>query len=235
MIAEMKLKVIARLRSPFPGKFGIPRQSGRVPQIRARIVFEPEYRSVEALRGLDGFSHLWILWQFSEGETDRWSPTVRPPRLGGNRRMGVFATRSPYRPNPIGLSCVKILSVISDSSDGPYIEVSGADLMDGTPIYDIKPYLPAADCVADAVGGFADPVNDYALQVADPNGALSSLPAEDAALICGVLAEDPRPAYQQDPNRVYSFECNGYRISFRVEEDHAILCELTSLNDERRQ
>jgi len=230
MNGEMTLKVIARIRSPFPGKFGIPRQSGRVEQIRSRIVFEPEYRNPDALRGLDGFSHLWILWQFSEALTDLWSPTVRPPRLGGNQRMGVFATRSPYRPNPVGLSCVKIATVVFSSPEGPYVEVLGADLMDGTPIYDIKPYLPSADCVPGAVGGFADPVNGHALTVEDPENRLAPLSAEDAALICGVLSEDPRPAYQADPERTYSFECAGYHIVFRVDGASVVLCEVSPFN-----
>ena len=223
----MEFKIIAKIQSPFRGKFGIPRQSGRVPQIVSRIVFEPAYRNADALRGLDGFSHLWLIWQFSEAVTEAWSPTVRPPRLGGNCRMGVFATRSPYRPNPLGLSCVKIVKIVSESKDGPYIEVCGADLLDGTPIYDIKPYLPSADCVLDAVGGFADSVADYRLTVEDPDGILQELPKEDAEWICALLAEDPRPAYQQDPQRVYAFECGDYRISFRVEVNRAILCDVT--------
>lgn len=226
MNGAMTLRVIARIRSPFPGKFGIPRQSGRVPEIRARIIFEPEYRNADALRGLEGFSHLWILWQFSEALSDSWSPTVRPPRLGGNRRMGVFATRSPYRPNPIGLSCVKIASVVPSSEEGPYVEVLGADLMDGTPIYDIKPYLPSADCVPDALGGFADPLSGHALSVSDPLGCLKGLDSDTASLICAVLAEDPRPAYQKDPFRIYAFECGGYTVSFRVEEECALLCNI---------
>ncbi len=230
MNGEMTLKVIARIQSPFPGKFGIPRQSGRVPQILSRIIFEPEYRNAVALRGLEGFSHLWILWQFSEAERKDWSPTVRPPRLGGNQRMGVFATRSPYRPNPIGLSCVAIKSVVPSSPDGPYIDVLGADLLDGTPIYDIKPYLPTADLIPDAKGGFADPVKGHSLSVCDPGGLLTALSSDTADLIRAVLAEDPRPAYQSDPSRVYSFECAGYHISFRVEYDKAVLCELELIN-----
>lgn len=226
----MTLKVIARIQSPFPGKFGIPRQSGRVPQIVSRIVFEPEYRNADALRGLEGFSHLWILWQFSEAEREDWSPTVRPPRLGGNQRMGVFATRSPYRPNPIGLSCVAIKSIVLTSRDGPYIDVLGADLMDKTPIYDIKPYLPTADCIPHAEGGFADPVNGHALSVCDPDDLLKEFPAETSALIRAVLSEDPRPAYQSDPDRIYSFECAGYHVAFRVEYDRAILCELKTID-----
>ncbi|MBO5213959.1 MAG: tRNA (N6-threonylcarbamoyladenosine(37)-N6)-methyltransferase TrmO [Clostridia bacterium] len=226
MNGETTLKVIARIQSPFPGKFGIPRQSGRVPQILSRIVFEPEYRNADALRGLEGFSHLWLLWQFSEAQREGWSPTVRPPRLGGNQRMGVFATRSPYRPNPIGLSCVAIKNIVLSSPEGPYIEVSGADLMDATPIYDIKPYLPMADSIPTATGGFAEPVRGYSLEVQDPDGLLTGIPAEDSALIRAILAEDPRPSYQTDADRVYSFECSGYHISFRVEESKIILCNL---------
>lgn len=229
MNGEMTLNVIAKIQSPFPGKFGIPRQSGRVEQIVSRIVFEPEYRNADALRGLDGFSHLWILWQFSEAEREGWSPTVRPPRLGGNQRMGVFATRSPYRPNPIGLSCVKIKDIVLSSPDGPYIEVLGADLMDSTPIFDIKPYLPMADSIPNATGGFADPVKSHSLDVWDPDGFLSRIPSNDSALIRAVLAEDPRPSYQSDADRIYSFECSGYHISFRVESNQAILCNLESI------
>ena len=227
----LTMKAIAKISGPFPGKFGIPRQSGRVPQIRSRIVFEPEFRNGDALRGLEGFSHLWILWKFLEISDGSWSPTVRPPRLGGNRRVGVFATRSPYRPNPIGLSCVRIGKIVLSSPTGPYIEVFGADLMDGTPIYDIKPYLPSADCIPQAVGGFADPVSDYSLDVSDPKELLRCLPEETASLIHGVLAEDPRPSYQRDPERIYSFECCGVRVSFRVEENTAILCDTTVLNE----
>ena len=222
-MSEGYWKIIARMQSPFPGKFGIPRQSGRVKQIRSRIVFEPPYRNPDALRGLEGFSHLWILWQFSEDLQETWSPTVRPPRLGGNRRMGVFATRSPRRPNPIGLSCVEIDKIVLSSDCGPYIDVFGADLMDGTPIFDIKPYLPGADCISDASGGFADPVCSYRLEVEDPQGVLDLVSSETAELIRAVLAEDPRPAYQQDPDRIYSFECGGYRVQFRVEASRAIL------------
>lgn len=229
MSGEMSLKVIAHIRSPFPGKFGIPRQSGRVPQILSKIVFTKEYRNADTLRGLDGFSHLWILWQFSEVKSNSWSPTVRPPRLGGNQRMGVFATRSPYRPNPIGLSCVKIHRIVLNSPEGPYIEVLGADLMDNTPIYDLKPYLPHADVIPDAIGGFSDEVKEYHLSVKDPNGLLNSLPQEVSELIRGVLGEDPRPAYQTDEDREYAFECGGYGISFRVEGLDVILCKCEKL------
>ncbi len=229
MSGDLTLKVIARIQSPFPGKFGIPRQSGRVPEILSRIVFEPEYRNADALRGLDGFSHLWILWQFSEVMGEKWSPTVRPPRLGGNQRMGVFATRSPYRPNPVGLSCVKIKQIVLSSPHGPYIDVLGADLMDGTPIYDIKPYLPSSDSIPSATGGFADPVRDYSLSVSDPEGYLDQIPSEVSSMIRAVLAEDPRPSYQVDPQRIYSFECAGCHISFRVERDTVILCGVEAL------
>ncbi len=229
MNGEMTLNVIARIHSPFSGKFGIPRQSGRVAQVLSRIVFESEYRCSEALRGLEDFSHLWIIWQFSMSVDSGWSPTVRPPRLGGNRRMGVFATRSPYRPNALGLSCVKISRIVLDSPEGPYIEVLGADLLDGTPIYDIKPYLPSSDCIPDAVGGFAESVNNHKLSVSDPRNCLSLLSSEQRDLICALLAEDPRPGYQKDPQRVYTFECADIRVSFRVEDDQAVICQLIPL------
>ena len=225
----MTLKVIARIRSPFCGKFGVPRQSGRVPEVVSRIVFEPEYRNADALRSLDGYSHLWILWQFSEAVTDGWSPTVRPPRLGGNQRVGVFASRSPYRPNPIGLSCVKIAKIVTSSSEGPYLEVFGADLLDGTPIYDLKPYLPTADCIPDATGGFAAPVDGHTLKILDPDGVFSGIPHEDAKVIRAILAEDPRPAYQQDPERIYSFEFDKYHIAFRVDGVLGIVCGIDRL------
>ncbi len=229
MNGEMTLKVIAYMQSPFPGKFGIPRQSRRVPEIRSKIIFTPEYRNPDALRGLEGFTHLWILWQFSEAVKDGWSPTVRPPRLGGNQRMGVFATRSPYRPNSIGLSCVKIANIVLSSPDGPYVEVLGADLMDGTPIYDVKPYLPSADCVPEASGGFAESMSEYALTVSDPDNILDSVKKEIAELICSVIAEDPRPGYQSAPDREYIFECAGFRVGFRVMEKNAVLCRCETI------
>ncbi|MBO5248760.1 MAG: tRNA (N6-threonylcarbamoyladenosine(37)-N6)-methyltransferase TrmO [Clostridia bacterium] len=230
MKEEMTLKVIARIQSSFSEKFGIPRQSGRVPEICSRIVFEPEYRNAEALRGLEGFSHLWILWQFSEIEINGWFPTVRPPRLGGNQRMGVFATRSPYRPNPIGLSCVEIKDIEPASPQGPYIDVLGADLLDGTPIYDLKPYLPSVDGIAHAKGGFSDSVKDHHLTVSDPADLFDSVSDQTAALIRAVLSEDPRPGYQSDPQRIYSFECGGFHIEFRVEDRQAILCRLRPIS-----
>ncbi len=230
MSGEMTVRPIAHIRSPYVGKFGIPRQSGRVKEALSRIVFEPEYRNAEALRGMEGYSHLWLIWQFSEALTETWSPTVRPPRLGGNRRMGVFATRSPYRPNALGLSCVKIENIVLSSPEGPYLEVSGGDLLDGTPIYDIKPYLPTADCYPQAVGGFADDVKEYRLDVADPENLLATVPDKDGALIVALLAEDPRPSYHNDPERRYTFECAGYRIVFTVTEGVAYLRELDIMN-----
>ena len=185
-------------------------------ELRATIVFEPEFRNADALRGLDGFSHLWLIWQFSKAVREDWSPTVRPPRLGGNERMGVFATRSPFRPNPIGLSCVRLLGVEQDPKLGPVIHVAGADLMDGTPIYDIKPYLPYADCKPEAVGGFASTPKEATLQVVCPEALLSSLPADRHAALLAVLAQDPRPSYQDDPERVYGFGFAGVNVRFSV-------------------
>lgn len=210
-----EMKMIARIHSDFTTKFGIPRQAGLVPELRARIVFEKEYRVPDALRGIEGFSHLWLIWQFSENVRDTWSPTVRPPRLGGNTRMGVFATRSPFRPNPIGLSCVKIEGVDFDTPDGPVITVSGADLMDGTPIFDIKPYIPYADCRPEASDGFA-PAPDKRLCVEIPDNVRDRLPADKLASLAGVLANDPRPHYQDDPDRVYGMEFAGYDVKFTV-------------------
>lgn len=211
------MKVIARIQSAFPEKFGIPRQSGLVEELQARIVFEPEYRNPDAVRGLDEFSHLWLIWEFSEAKRDTWSPTVRPPRLGGNQRLGVFATRSPYRPNPVGLSCVKLDRVEMDSTLGPVIHVRGADLMDGTPIYDIKPYLPYADCHPDAMGGFASDKPEEKLQVEIPDELCSVVSGEVLSALRGVLAQDPRPAYQKDPERVYGLSFAGMEVRFQVD------------------
>jgi tRNA-Thr(GGU) m(6)t(6)A37 methyltransferase TsaA len=213
------LRPVARIRSDFPSKFGIPRQSGLVPELRADVVFEPEFRSPDALRGIDGFSHLWLIWEFSESARGEWSPTVRPPRLGGNTRLGVFATRSPFRPNPLGLSSVKLESVELSTPDGPVLRVSGADLMDGTPIFDIKPYVPYADCHADASGGFTRSAGDFLLSVDFPSELLSKLPAESRAPLLGVLSHDPRPSYQRDEGRVYGFVFAGFEIKFTVSND----------------
>ncbi len=209
------VKVIARIESDFPDKFGIPRQSGLVPELTARVVFEREYRDADALRGIEGFSHLWLIWQFSGAVRENWSPTVRPPRLGGNARMGVFATRSPFRPNPLGLSCVKLEGVEWDADDGPALRVSGADLMDGTPIYDIKPYIPYADAHPDAAGGFA-PAPAETVAVDFPPELLERVPEERRAALTGVLAQDPRPRYQDDPARVYGMAFGGMEVKFRV-------------------
>ena len=219
-MAELsQLKIIARIHSDFGEKFGIPRQSGLVEELKATIVFEPEFRNPDALRGLEGFSHLWLIWQFSKAVRQEWSPTVRPPRLGGNERMGVFATRSPFRPNPIGLSCVKLEGVELDGELGPVIHVAGADLLDGTPIYDIKPYLPYADCKPDAVGGFAAAPKEATLKVNCPAPLLEKLPEPSRAALPAVLAQDPRPSYQNDPERVYGMVFAGVNVRFRVEDD----------------
>ena len=215
----MMIEPIARIRGDFSSKFGIPRQSGLVDAIRSTVVFEPEYRDINALRGLDGYSHIWLIWEFSESAREGWSPTVKPPRLGGNRRMGVFATRSPFRPNPLGLSCVKLMGIDADSPDGPVLHVAGADLMDGTPIYDIKPYLPHADCHPEATGGFSSEVKDYAIKVDFPDELLARIPEEKRPAIIGVLEQDPRPGYRHgDDGRRYGVAFAGYDVRFSVSE-----------------
>ena len=211
------MKIIAHIETDFPTKFGIPRQSGLVQDLTARIVFEPEYRVPEAFRGLEGYSHLWLIWCFSEAVRQNWSPTVRPPRLGGNVRMGVFATRSPFRPNPIGLSSVRLTKIELDTPDGPVLYVSGADLMNGSPIYDIKPYLPFTDSHPDAVGGFAQQVEKDNLEVNIPKEVLAQIPADKQEALRQVLAEDPRPHYQQDADRVYAMEFAGMEVKFQVD------------------
>ncbi len=213
------MKIIARIESDFKEKFGIPRQSGIADTLEARIVFEPEYRVPQALRGLEGYSHIWLIWQFSEALRDEWSPTVRPPRLGGNRRMGVFATRSPYRPNPLGLSSVKLLRTEHTEREGDVLVVSGADLLDGTPIYDIKPYLPFTDSHPEAVGGFADPVQNYRLKVDICKELLSKIKKNKQEALIKILEHDPRPSYQNDPSREYGFKFSDYEIFFKVSED----------------
>ena len=215
---SLEVKVIARIESDFPEKFGIPRQSGIVPALRSTIRFEKEFRNADALRGLEGFSHLWIIWIFSENVRDTWKPTVRPPRLGGNTRLGVFATRSSFRPNPIAMSCVKIEEIRLEGNNGPEIVVSGADLMDGTPIVDIKPYLPYADSVPDADGGFAATVDGNRLDVEIPAGVATGFPQEKIDALREVLAQDPRPHYQDDPERIYGFPFAGKEIKFKVNE-----------------
>ena len=216
MSQTVPMHIIARIRSDFPTKFGIPRQSG-LADAPARIVFEPEYRNADALRGIEGFSHLWLIWQFSEAVRDGWSPTVRPPKLGGNRRMGVFATRSPFRPNAIGLSSVRLDRVELHTPDGPVLHVSGADLMDGTPIFDIKPYLAYTDAHPEASGGFALQNRDGVLQVCCTDALLDHLPAGRRDALLAVLAQDPRPGYQHEPDRVYGFPFAGCEVRFSVE------------------
>ena len=213
------MKIIARIRSDFPTKFGIPRQSGLVDELRATVVFEPEYRNPDALRGLEGFSHIWLIWQFSQAVRDTWSPTVRPPRLGGNARMGVFATRSPFRPNPVGLSCVRLAGIEKDPELGPVLVVAGADLMDSTPILDIKPYVPYADCHPEASGGFTGATGGDTLAVDFPAALLERVPADRRAALTGILARDPRPSYQHDPERVYGLDFAGVNVRFTVEGD----------------
>ena len=213
------MEIIARIRSDFPTKFGIPRQSGLVEDLRATVVFEPEYRNPDALRGLEEFSHLWLIWQFSQAVRDTWSPTVRPPRLGGNTRMGVFATRSPFRPNPIGLSCVRLVGMEKDPELGHVLVVAGADLMDGTPILDIKPYLPYADSHPEALGGFTGNVEGKVLEVNFPPELLDQVPEDKREALIGVLSRDPRPSYQHDPERVYGMAFAGLEVRFSVDGD----------------
>ena len=215
---DVKIQVIARMHSDFATKFGIPRQSGIVQELRSTIVFEPEFRNSDALRGMEGFSHLWLIWQFSEAVRSGWSPTVRPPRLGGNTRMGVFATRSPFRPNNLGLSCVRFLGLEETKEFGTVIHVGGADLMDGTPIFDIKPYVPYADCQLEALGGFTGGTEGHTLQVDFPASLLEMLPESKRQAAIGILAHDPRPSYQKDSERVYGVVFAGFDIRFKVDD-----------------
>lgn len=213
-----KMHPIATIRTGFPTKFGVPRQSGLVPQLKGTIVFEPEFRNADALRGLEGFSHIWLIWEFSDAVREQWSPTVRPPRLGGNTRLGVFATRSPFRPNPIGLSCVKLESIQLNSPNGPLLHVCGADLMDGTPIYDIKPYIPYTDCQPDATAGFTGTISMDRLNVVIPRELKAKTKPGTLDALRGILAEDPRPRYQDDPDREYGFDFDGYAVKFKVSQ-----------------
>ena len=226
---EITIKPIARIRSDFATKFGIPRQSGIVRSLRATIVFEPEFRNSDALRGMEGFSHLWLIWQFSEAVRAGWSPTVRPPRLGGNTRMGVFATRSPFRPNNLGLSCVTFLGLEETAEYGTVIYVGGADLMDGTPIFDIKPYIPYADCHPDALSGFTGGTEGELLDVVFPPELLNRLPESKQAAAIGILAHDPRPSYQRKPERIYGVSFAGFDIRFQVSGTHLTVVEVNSL------
>lgn len=215
MSGELTLRPIGHIHTEFPEKFGIPRQSGLVEGLRAVVELEPEFRVPEAFQGIEGFSHLWLLWQFTKSKG--WSPTVRPPRLGGNQRMGVFATRSPFRPNPLGLSCVKLEKVDYHAPNGPLLVVGGADLLDGTPIFDIKPYVPLADCHPEAEGGFSDQHREDHLEVECPPQLLEVVPPHQREALLGVLAQDPRPSYQNDPQRVYGMVFGGVEVKFIVE------------------
>ena len=215
---NVNIQVIARMKSDFATKFGIPRQSGLVPQLRSTIIFEPEFRNPDALRGLEDFSHLWIIWQFSEAVRQEWSPTIRPPRLGGNTRLGVFASRSPFRPNSLGLSSVQILGLEHTEKYGTVIHVAGADLMDGTPIFDIKPYVPYADSHPEATGGFTDTADDFILEVSIDSELLKKLPADKQDAVIGILSHDPRPSYQKNPERIYGISFGGFNIRFQVNQ-----------------
>ena len=211
------MKVIGHIETDFKEKFGIPRQSGLVKESTGRIVFEKEYNVPEAFRGLEDFSHIWVLWRFSEAVRENWSPTVRPPLLGGNKRMGVFATRSPFRPNSVGLSALKLENVEFSKTDGVILHVSGADLLNGTPIYDIKPYLPYADSIPDAIGGFTQSLEERRLKVDFPEELLNKVKEEKRTALTAVLAADPRPSYQDDPERVYGMSFADYEIKFKVD------------------
>ncbi len=226
---DITIHPIARMHSDFSSKFGIPRQSGLVQQLKSTIVFEPAYRNADALRGIEDFTHLWLIWQFSEAVRQDWSPTVRPPRLGGNTRMGVFATRSPFRPNNLGLSCVRLLGVETTPDVGTVLHVGGADLLDGTPIFDIKPYIPYADCHPEATGGFTDSAGDFLLSVDFPPNLLNRLPAGKREAAAAVLSHDPRPSYQRTPGRVYGLSFAGYDIRFTVEENHLQVLDVQPL------
>ena len=226
---DVTIQVIARIKSDFPTKFGIPRQSGLVDSLRATVIFEPEFRNPDTLRGIEGYSHLWLIWQFSEAIRKDWSPTVRPPRLGGNTRMGVFATRSPFRPNSLGLSSVKLLGVEHTAEYGTVLHVGGADLMDGTPIFDIKPYIPYGDSHPDATGGFTDTAGEFLLDVDFPEVLLALLPEDKREAAIGVLSHDPRPSYQKDADRIYGLSFAGFDIRFTVSENRLQVQEVSRL------
>lgn len=221
------MKIIARIHNDFSDKFGIPRQSGLNSAV-SQIVFESEYRNIDALRGIDEFSHLWLIWNFSESNKENWSPTVRPPRLGGNTKVGVFATRSPFRPNPIGLSVVKLIKT-EMTEKGPVIFVSGADLLDGTPIYDIKPYIPYSDCITDAKDGFTSETKDYKLQVHIPTDIAQLFPKDKLTVLTEILSGDPRPSYHCDAQRVYGLSYAGYNVKFTVKENLLTVTEIKEI------
>ena len=229
---EYTLKTIAHIQNDFRSKFGIPRQSGRVWEVESRIVFEPAYRTADAVRGLEEFDYIWLIWQFSQAVREGWRATVRPPRLGGNLRKGVFATRSPFRPNALGLSCVHLKKIELDEKLGPILYVAGADLMDGTPIYDVKPYLPDTECHPQAAGGFTESVRDHRLQVVFPELWLEKIPPDKREALLGILREDPRPGYQNDPRRVYGMEYGGYDIHFQVCGEVLTVCQMSLPEEE---
>ena len=220
------MKIIAKIKTDFKTKFGLPRQSGLINEIKGKIIFEKPFRNPDAIRGLEGFSHIWLLWEFSKAEQNDWSPMVRPPKLGGNKRMGVFATRSPFRPNPIGLSCVKLEKIEISKTDGPVLYISGADLMDNTPIYDIKPYLPYTDCRTDATGGFVDTLDLKPLNVNFGDELLNKIPKEKRNELIKALECDPRPSYQNDPDRVYGFYFDKFEILFKVIDNDLFVTEI---------
>lgn len=224
----MEFHKIAYIKTDFPSKFGIPRQSG-LADTKGIIIFEKEYRKIDALRGIEAYSHLWILWEFSQALRDRWSPTVRPPRLGGNERVGVFATRSPFRPNPIGMSCVKLESVEIDAGYGPILHVTGADMVDGTPIYDIKPYLPYVDSHPEAKGGFAEELKGKKLEVVLSQECEELFDEDERRILIQILSQDPRPSYQNDPARIYGMEYAGWEIKFRIEGERLFVCMIEKI------
>lgn len=224
-----QLKVIGRIHTDFPEKFGIPRQSGLVKDAAGTVIFEPEYRSIEAFRGLEGYSHIWIIWEFSEAERPNWSATVKPPRLGGKKRMGVFATRSPFRPNPMGISVVRLEEIIQDKKLGPVLRVSGVDMLDQTPVYDIKPYLPYADSYPEATGGFADEVFGHRLEVYFPEGLLEKVPKNHRESLKEILSQDPRTAYIDDEERIWGVAYGGVNVRFQVKESELRVCEVEEL------
>lgn len=223
------MKVIAKIQTDMSDKFGIPRQSGIVKELTGKIIFEPEFRVKEALNGIEEFSHLWLLWEFSENKRETWSPTVRPPRLGGEKRKGVFATRSPFRPNPIGMSCVKLEKVEYTKELGPVIYVSGVDLMNGTPIYDIKPYITYTDCIPNAVQGFAEAYKNYALNVNCPQELLDVIPKDKQSALVGILRHDPRPAYQNTPDRIYGVRYMNFDVHFKVENNTLTVTDINTI------
>lgn len=228
------MKTIAHIDTDFPEKFGIPRQSGLVKELTGKIVFDPEYRNPEAVRGLEQFSHIWLLWKFSESRKEHWSATVKPPRLGGKKRLGVFATRSPYRPNDIGLSCVRLDKIEISEKSRPVLWVSGIDLMNGTPIYDIKPYIPLSDCRPDAWEGYTGETKEHTLQVDFPGELLKIYPEDKRPAIVAVLSQDPRPAYVQDPERIYGVSFAGYDVKFRVDKNLLTVCDVVKIIQDKK-